>query len=340
MVDENEIVFEDLRGAPDDKPITVDLDADLKEDGFERTPAAQAADEKARENDDIRLDGLRTADSAVPQFVEKDDASMVGEDDDYSKKVKARIQRATRATRKEKDRGDYWENQARSLAKDNYDREKNDASGIIERADSQLVDTQSQLEKAIEDGNTKDQVRLTTQLTDQKAAKVRAEVSLENLSPDGNVQPFSGKVGTATPEDQSLADKWRDERSDWYGARGFERQTRLTNRLDKEVFADGYEPTTEEYFTELDRRIKEKEPSLFDDVESKDDTETDTQRKRRTPVAAVGGADAQQRRSSSKVELTEEDFANMRRFNLDPNDPLVLKEYARNKRETDSEGEI
>jgi hypothetical protein len=338
---ENEIIFEDLHGSGKEETITVDLDADLNDAGITRTPAEQAADTKAKDDDDIQLDGLHAADkNAVVRPDDDDDASKAGADDDYSKKVKARIQRATRATRKEKDRGDYWEAQARQYAKDGYEGEKKAAERIIERADSQLEDTQTQLEAAIEGGNTKDQVRLTTLLTDQKAAKVRAEVSLENLSPDGNVQPFSGKVPDKTSGDRKKADDWMDGHDDWYGAKGFERQTRLANRLDKDVFKDGYEPDTDEYFDELDRRIKAKEPSLYDDgtdddLTGKDDDKGDKGRGRQVVAPVGGNENRRQRSSSSKVQLTEEDFENMRRFRLDPNDPAVLKEYAKNKLEAE-----
>jgi hypothetical protein len=339
---EDQIVFEDLHGVNEDEPVTVDLDAGTKDDGITRTPAEQAADAGAGNDDDIQLDPLRSADednAAAQQQTEEEAASKTGEDDDYSKKVKARIQRATRATRKEKDRADYWEKQAQKLAKDSYESEKKAAESIIERADTRLEDTQAQLEAAIEAGNTKDQVRLTTLLTDQKAEKVRAEVALENLSPDGNLEPFSGKVDDSTSKQRSKADNWMDSHDDWYGAKGFERQTRLANRLDREVFEDGYSPDTDEYFEELDRRIKEKEPNLFDDDGRTAADEADKTRGRRpqSPVAGVETAGVRrQRTSGSKVELGEEDFANMRRFNLDPNDPEVLKEYARNKREADA----
>ena len=66
----------------------------------------------------------------------------------------------------------------------------------------------------------------------------------------------------------------------------------LANRLDKEVFKDGYDPGTEEYFVELDRRIKEKEPDLFDDLDAgADDLDTDDtdDRRGKNVVAPVGG---------------------------------------------------
>lgn len=347
MGTENEIVFEDLHGVNEDEPVTIDLDVALKDDGISRTPAGHAADVDTGDDDDIQIDNLRGAqdddeesESAPQQVVDKDDASKGNEDDDYSKKVQARIRREQRAKAKERERGDYWENQAKKLAKDSYERDKAAAERVIEQADGLIEDTQAQLETAIEEGKTKDQVRLTALLTDQKAAKIQARVSLDNLSPDGNVQPFSGKVGTDSSTPQKESAKWVDGHSDWYQQKGFERQTRLANRIDKEVFADGYDPDSPEYFEELDRRIKEKEPSLYDDLDAADvaPRKEDTRRgKPQSVVAPVGGNENSRQRSSSsnKVELTEEDFANMRRFNLNTNDPEVLKEYARNKREAE-----
>ena len=346
----DDIVFEDLHGSNEDEPITVDLDADTKDDGITRTPADQAADDDAGNDDNIQIDNLRSADDADGQDDDASVASSDSEDDEYSKKVQARIKREQRAKRKERDRADagerraeFWENQAKEIAKDSYERDKTSLKRTVEQADSAYTQVQADLKKAIEDGNTDDQVRLTTRLSDLKADKVLAESRLEDLSPDGNVQPFDDKV---TPEgrksDETLASKWMDDRGDWYGANGFERQTRLANRLDKEVFADGYRPDTPDYFKELDRRIKEKEPKLYEDLDAagddadRDDDTTDTRRGKNV-VAPVGGNEARrQRTSSSKVELTEDDFATMRQFNLDTNDPEVLKEFARNKREAES----
>lgn len=345
---EDQIVFEDLHGAPETDPVTVDLDADTKDDGITRTPDDQSADDDDKKDDDIQFDGLRPDDDdSGEQDDKEDDASKVSEDDDYSKKVKARIGREQRAKRKERKRGDYWEQQARTLAKDAYERDKTALKGSIEQADSAITQVQSDLERAIEDGQTKDQVRLTNRLTDLKADKAKAEFGLDNLSEDGNVTPFDDKISAEPDKGQKKeADEWMDSRSDWYGAKGFERQTRLANMLDKEVYKDGYDPNTPEYFDELDRRIKEKEPKLYEDLDASADDDTDkddkddtTERKPgKTIVAPVGGEHRQRSKSSSKVELGEEDFATMREFNLDPNDPEVLKEFARNKREAESRG--
>lgn len=325
----DEIVFEDLHGIPDEESVTVDLDADRKGAGIERSPAEKAAGADGRDDDDIELDDLRSADMADGEEGDDDDASTDGGDDNYSRKVKARIDREARAKRKAQDEANYWRDQAEQLAKDRAGRDKAELESVVERTSSAIRSLEADLERAIEDGVTKDQVKFTSQLTDLKAEKIQAELALKDLPSDVKLQPFDGKVQADGDTNQSLADKWMSDRADWYGARGFERQTRLANRLDREVFADGYDPKSAEYFEELDRRLKEKEPGLFDD-----DSGSDTRRRRQSPVAPVGSEVSRGRRNSSKVELGEADFANMRRFGLDTNDPQVLKEYARNKRET------
>lgn len=327
---QDEIVFEDLHGVEENDPVTVDLDADLKDAGIERAPDDESVDVDDGDDDSIEIDDLRTADKADDQEDDDDDASKDGEDDSYSRKVRKRIKRATDSEKKAKQEAAYWRDQAERLAKDTAGRDKAEYKAAVERTTSAIDSVEAELERAIEDGDTKVQVRLTSKLTDLKAEKIQAEMALKDLPEDVQLQPFDGKVQSSQDTNQSKADKWMDDRADWYGAKGFERQTRLANRLDREVFADGYDPNTEEYFQELDRRLKEKEPNLYDDA----DTGNSRQR-RRSPVAPVGGAESNQpRRSASKVELGEEDFANIRRFGMDPNDPQVLKEYARNKRET------
>jgi hypothetical protein len=206
----------------------------------------------------------------------------------------------------------------------------------IEQVDSAIEQTLKSLDSAIEEGKTSDQVRLTNELTDLKAKKFGAEANLNDLPEGGNLQPFDGKVSSTTSKSLSEADKWMDDRSDWYKAAGFERQTRAANRIDKEVFNAGYDPNTPEYFEELDKRLQATFPELYDEADTLADDEAPKRKATRSPVTPVGGNDTRrQRTSGSKVELGEADFANMRRFGLNTNDPNVLKEYARNKREAD-----
>lgn len=330
MGNENEIIFEDLRGVVEERPMTVDLDNDLKEEGI--TPGKERKQELEPEDDEP--DDLSASE-------EEEEPQEEEEEEDYSKRVKARIEREARAKRAAKAEAetamaerDYWKAQAANLHKQSFSQAEVQLKRSVEEAEAALKVLDVELEAAIENGNTKDQVRLTNKLTDLKAQKITAEIGLRDLPKDGEIPPFDGKVTPRSPKQPSKADKWMDSRNDWYGKKGFERQTRLANMIDKEVFSAGYDPATDEYFEELDRRIKVKEPTLYDDLLDDSNTQRTTKRPLRSPVAAVDGGNAGvQRKSGNKVELTEADFRNMKRFNLDTKDPNVLKEYARNKRE-------
>lgn len=335
------IVFEDLHGVEEHEDVTIDLDADTKDDGIQRTPDDQSADSVVVDDDDIKAGDIVPDNKSGIDAADRGDASSDSGDDEYSKNVKARIERERRAKLKERNRAEYWEQQAKDLAKRQYENEKLGLESTVEQADQGIERTRADLERAIEDGNTKEQVRLTDDLTNWKAKKARAEASLETLSPDGNVQPFDGKISSETQKGVKPADQWIEDRGDWYRQEGFEKATRLANRLDRELFKEGYDPETSEYFEELDRRIKAKMPDLYDevsaDLDADDDTEDTGDRKRkRSPVAPVDGDTSRHRgRRGSKVQLGEADFENMRNFGLDTNDPEVLKEYARNKREAE-----
>ena len=130
-----------MHGANEDKPVTIDLDADRKDAGIELTPDGQSAGDDAGNDDQIRIDELRSADDdAGQQAADDDQASTVSGDDEYSKKVKARIEREARAKRKErqradqqKQRADYWEQQATELAKSGYEGEKRSLERNIEQ---------------------------------------------------------------------------------------------------------------------------------------------------------------------------------------------------------------
>lgn len=333
---EHDIVFEDLRGNPETESATVDLDSDDKEKGIERH-SQRAGDERVVI--DVDRSDYDSDEGDVSFEHGQDDSGNRGEDDEYSKKVRARIEREARAKRKATKERDFWQQRAQAAERQAAEARKTSLEKSVEHLDSSIESVEGRLENAFEEGDSKLQAQLTSKLSDLKADKKAAQYELEHgdFTYGGDSAPDDGKIAPAPDNPQAeLVKDWKDKNDDWYGATGFERYTRTANRIDKELYAEGYDPGAQEYYEELDRRIREKHPSLFDD-DTVDDDKADSSPPR-SPVAPVGGAESassQQRSSSSRVELDEADFANIRRFNLDPNDPEVLKEYARNKREAE-----
>lgn len=333
----DDIVFHDLHGVPDDESDVVQVDLDADGDPAVSRTSRLAPDE----GDDGDSEGANTESRRSALGGEDGDADEGGEGDDdrFSRKFQDRLKREQRAKKRERERADELAAENARLQKQLKQSRQSQSKEDAEKLDREIQTVEEDLEAAHENGETKKVVKLTSQLTDLKARKIAAEFT---QSPDddgdddarGGGQDRSGTRGGGN----ELVTEWIEKHSEWYQRRGFERQTRLANRIDRELAAEGWEPTEDDYFEELDRRLKEKAPEVFDD--DGDDARAKGGRKR-SPVGGVGnesGTGAKPKGNPSKVELSREDFANMRRFGLDPSDPKVLKEYAANKRQNAEAG--
>lgn len=354
-----DIVFEDLHGVADDGDQTLEVDFDSADgDGITVKKGARTSSEEGTPtDDDVQFDDLRSDLRGTPaddDAGDDDGGDDRGRDDDrYSRKFQARLDRERRAKRRaqeESDEKDRENARLRKKLKKAQERKGDDNVADLER---QVRETETALEKAIEDGKTSDQVRLTSTLTDLKAKRIAADyVTDDDDDDDDDLDDDRSTTRRSRRQDNTLADEWRDDQADWYGRPGFERQTRVANRMDKEVFDDGFRPDEPEYFEELNRRLGEKFPDLLEFDADADDRGDDpgkgdrrtrqrqSGKKGRTPVASADDAsrDGSQRRSNrNKVELGPDEFANMRRFGLDPKNPAHVKEYAANKRQIESE---
>lgn len=290
MKNEDNIVFEDLDGNPD-AIVEVDLEAD-EAPGIRRRSQETASGE----------------DDAEPVVAPKPAAKAgdEGGDDEVDERLKA-AQEEARQAREELE--SYRAQQA--------DAERTASKEAVNRMVSEIEAVETQLEEAIEKGDTKRQVRLTSELTDLKARKLSLESRAE-------AEP-------AKPAKNPKVESWM-KRNGWYNQPGKERYTRLTNRIDREVAAEGYNPKTDDYWAEVDLRLKREAPELFD--------EPPARKRSGDRVAPVSGDVGPTKRSSdSRVRLERADFRVMRKFGLDPNDPKHVKEFARNKLEAEREAD-
>jgi hypothetical protein len=214
----------------------------------------------------------------------------------------------------------------------------------IDRLDGEISAKKRELSKAIEDGDTEAQIELNVALAEAIASKKAAQIQAPSDDDDDDVV-------TAEPDDvkqrqAQLVRSWTQSHDDWFGKPGFERETRMARRLDSEVFREGYEPHEDEYFEELDRRIREKAPHLFDSEESEDNDEDGassgalkpeprSRKDKRSAVAGVApeGDKKTVRKDGNRVRITADDKRIMRNFNLDPRNPEHVREFALNKRQ-------
>lgn len=159
--------------------------------------------------------------------------------------------------------------------------------------------------------------------------------------------------------------RWADARND-----AIQHDTTILQEIDEGEL--DFEPYSDEHFEELARRLKHDYPDLEvrtldgqvfeeladddldDDVRDerrehmsrRDDDERGDDRRaprgpaRRAPMGGLGGRDGRRERNAvelarrGRVTLTEEDFATMRIFKLDPNNPDHKKAFARERART------
>ena len=68
--------------------------------------------------------------------------------------------------------------------------------------------------------------------------------------------------GAVNPRLQRLANNWM-ERNDWYDPNGADEDSQIAKVVDNRLVAEGFNPETEEYWSELDKRLQKRLPNRY-----------------------------------------------------------------------------
>ena len=239
-------------------------------------------------------------------------------------KTEKRINRLTKKMRDYEKNAREALNYAQAKEKENQDLKNRlnqmDTSYVDEysgRVESQMAQAELNLKNAMELGDSaqvaeaqKQITRLTVQADRANQAKAARERKAEQPT-QAVQQPPQPQQAPAPPDPKAQA--WA-ERNDWFG--NDSAMTYAAFGIHKElVEQDGIDPKTDEYYTELDRRMSEEFPHKFSDK---------TQSKK--PVQNVASASrSSSGRSSGKksVKLTARQVALAKKLNV------PLEEYAK-----------
>ena len=241
-------------------------------------------------------------------------------------KTEKRINRLTKKMRDHEKNADEALKFAQQKEKENQELRdrlnKMDTSYLSEytgRVDSQMAQAEATLKSAMELGDTEAAVAAQKQISQlavqaDRASQARAaqEKKEEQVKAQPQVQP-QAQQPVAPPPPDPKAQAWA-ERNDWFGNE--RAMTYAAFGIHKElVEQDGIDPKTDEYYTELDRRMSEEFPHKF---------ASKTQGKK--PVQNVASASrSSSGRSSGKrsVKLTARQVALAKKLNV------PLEEYAK-----------
>jgi hypothetical protein len=258
-------------------------------------------------------------------------ASAEGDDDDelgeYSHKVKARINKLTEKFRREQRDREESQRFAETVLEENrrlQERIKGLDSGYLAeygtRLDAQAVAAKDAFKKAYESGDADAiavaQEQMAKIAIDQERYRIAKQRSTAQQPLQAERQQVSQQVRQPEQVQQAPVDtkarSWA-EKNDWFGTDKM--LTAAAMAIHSTLVEDeGFDPTSEEYYGEIDRRIRREFPHRFKTAQSAAPARV------ASAASSASKAAVQGRRS---VKLTASQVAMARRLNV------PLEEYAK-----------
>jgi hypothetical protein len=320
MPEENKTVDIDTSGPGAE----IDLQEDTKENEIEvenETVENNTESNDSSEKSDEQLD-VQNQETTKQEEVKKDDGKL----EEYSKGVQSRIAKLTRKMREAERREQAAIEYARSVEekrKQDYSRfqktdldyldkfEKNVSAGL-EAAERELA-------TAIETQDAKAQIaanKRIAELSFENARIKQAKQSKEQVSAEPTVQSAdSGNIAQPQPESTPMpdpkAEAWAAKNT-WFGSNRAMTNTAIAHHQDLE--SEGYDTTSEEYYQEIDRRMKVDFPARFGNT---------TEEKTSAPVQTVASASRSVKPGRKTVRLTSSQVAIAKKLGV------PLEDYAK-----------
>ena len=176
----------------------------------------------------------------------------------------------------------------------------------------------AELEKARRDYKAAQEAFDTDAILAAQEALLEAKMKVEqtkNFRPpplqtqETEVQPRQTEPQSVRPDEKTL--RWQ-AKNQWFGANGFEEVTSFALGLHQKLVNSGVNPATDEYFEQIDARVKSKFPEVFGGTEDRP-RNGDAPRK---PAAVA--APATRSSGAKKIQLTTTQIALAKKFGLTP----------------------
>ena len=179
--------------------------------------------------------------------------------------------------------------------------------------------------QALESGDTDRIVTAQKNLNKAQGDATTLQVTRNQYQPveaEEAQQPQQQQVEQQPAQYDKLAVEWAG-RNPWFGQDNV--MTTLALEIDQELKTEGYDPTDEDFYKEIDTRLRSQYPQRFGgEVQQEREQETST------PAQVVGGASRTSSTSSGKkVRLTKEDVRLAEKWGI------PLEQYAAEKLKVD-----
>ena len=153
----------------------------------------------------------------------------------------------------------------------------------------------------------------------------------DSFEPQKFEEQQEAQTNAVTLEAQRKAIDWAAA-NEWFNKDRV--MTAVALEIDNQVQEDGFDPTDDEYYKEVDRRMAEQIPNKFGKATKEVATETPVPQETSTPAQVVAGASHTPAPSSSKkVKLSQEDVRLAEKWGIS------LEQYAAEKLKVEKAGE-
>jgi len=247
--------------------------------------------------------------------------------DTYTEGVKKRLKELTHARHDER------------RAKEALAREKAE----LERLAQAMVEENKRLKQYVQSG-TEQYVTMANQAAEAKLEKARRELkaaqeafdtdaiiaaqealaeakwesqNTKNMraptlqQPQEDVQTYQPQPQQVRADEKTL--RWQ-AKNQWFGSPGFEEITSYALGLHQKLVNNGVDPRTDDYFEQIDARVKSKFPEIFGGEDDKPRSQSAAPARKPASVVAPASRSTGKRR----IELTPSQAALVKKFNLDP----------------------
>ena len=309
------------------------VEVELKDEN-EKQEAVEVQEEQAEEPIKQEPDPVEAEPEKVSREKEKEpevptDPYETGDLDNYSKGVKKRINNLVGRMREMERLYEASQKENEELKNKYSTVGKGYVSEFEGRVTSAVDAAKSKLKKAIEDNDPAAQVAAQEQLAAAKADTVRlaslkaTQKRDEELAKQAQEQQSFQAQQMQQPQDYAIdykAEEWA-ARNPWFKNKKTKHMRDVAMAHHEELLAEGFDPTSDEYYKEIDSYVREVFPNYFE--QDKEDTKTETKQ----PVQTVASAVRKTKSGRRVVKLTPSQVAIAKRLNV------PLEEYAKHVKE-------
>ena len=243
---------------------------------------------------------------AVATEVKTEETASEGEMDDYGKKVQSRIDKLTKRVRESERREqaaiqyaqgvqaeqNKLQNKVRSL----------DTGYLTEfstRVEAETAETKKALKAALDAGDIDKQVEANQKLarlaiehervkaTQAQRERLKKEMEARGIDPNQPQmpqQPVQPQRQTPPPPPDPKAEEWASKNT-WFGED--EPMTLTSFSIHRKLMEEGFDPSSDSYYNEIDKRMRDTFPHKFED-KSSTPTQTVASANRGGPVRRKG----------------------------------------------------